>query len=152
MKKIFTIKEMDLRRIIKESIKKVLKEGCLALPLQQEEGRNVLNEMARLNKRDDSTSPFPSNRFRVWVQGDNSPHKPAHMHISYAQEGWEIKVFIENGEFWEAVKYGQRKRRDEFIDVIQLVKKWFKLPTTMPGRVGTNQDAAQNEWDACNDD
>lgn len=29
-------------------------------------------------------------------------------------------------------------------------EKWFQLPTKMPGRVGTNQESARNEWEACN--
>ena len=115
------------------------------------ERREPLLEMARLNKKDGSKSPFPSNKYRLWVQGDNSAHKPPHMHISYSQDGWEIKVYIETGELWQVVSFGNRGRTDRFEDIIKLVKEWFPLTTTMPGRIGTNQEAAINEWDACND-
>lgn len=33
-----------------------------------------------------------------------------------------------------------------------MVQEWFKMDTRMPGRVGTNLEAAMNEWEACNDD
>ena len=130
-------------KIITESINDFINEDI---------GCNILNEMARLNKKDGFQSPFPSNKYRIWVQGDNSPHKPPHMHIYFPQGGWEIKVFIETGELWKVVNPGNRGKNDAFVDVIRLVKEWFTLPTTMPGRVGTNQEAAINEWDACNDD
>lgn len=144
IKKVIRLTEEQLREIVKETAMQVIeKESC---------GRNILNEMARLNKKDGSQSPFPANKYRIWVQGDNSPNKPAHMHIYYPQDGWEIKVFIETGELWDVINPGNRGQKDEFIDVIKLVKKWFAMPTTMPGRVGTNQEAAKYEWDACNDD
>ncbi|MGM9747081.1 MAG: hypothetical protein ACI30H_08995 [Paludibacteraceae bacterium] len=73
-----------------------------------------------------------------------------HMHISNLQEGWGIKVYIETGELWNVVYFGRRKRRDNFQDIIKLVKLWFSKPTQMPGRIGTNQNAALNEWEACN--
>ena len=144
------ISEEQIQEIVKKTVKKLLNEN-LGIMLNQD-GRNTINEMARLNKRDGSQSPFPSNKYKIWVQGDNSPHKPAHMHISYPQDGWEIKVFIQNGELWEAVRLGNRGKTDAFVDIVKMVKEWFRLPTTMPGRVGTNQEAAFNEWDACNDD
>lgn len=37
-----------------------------------------------------------------------------------------------------------------FVDVIKKVNAWFKKPTLMPGRIGTNQESALNEWEACN--
>lgn len=139
-KEIVRINENDIREMVKEATQRIM------------EKRELLNEMARLNKKDGSQSPFPSNKYKIWVQGDNSPHKPAHMHIWYPQDGWQIKVFIANGELWEVVSHGNRGEKDGFVDVIKMVKEWFAMPTTMPGRVGTNQEAAQYEWEACNDD
>ena len=147
------ISESKLNEIVDASIKKVLNDTTVICSNHHDTlGRNILNEMARLNKKDDTRSPFPSNKYKLWVQGDNSPHKPPHMHVSYPQEGWQIKVFIENGELWQVVSFGNRGRTDSFSDIVKMVKEWFTLPTTMPGRVGTNQNAAENEWDACNDD
>lgn len=107
-------------------------------------------EMAKLNLKDDSTSEFPSNKYRVWVQGDNSAHKPPHMHIADKQEGWELKIYIESEELWQVERFGKRKSTDTFSDVMKLVKSWLQKDTTMPGRIGTNKETAMNEWEACN--
>jgi hypothetical protein len=155
-KKIVKINELQLREVVKKSVKRVLDENNVIVLncdyRTNNVGRNIIYEMARLNKKDGSQSPFPSNKYKLWVQGDNSPHKPPHMHVYFPQDGWQIKVYIEDGELCDVVSYGNRGRSDKFIDVIKMVKEWFLLPTTMPGRIGTNQQAAANELDACNDD
>lgn len=148
-KNVAAISKGQLNNIIKESVDLALNENA-AIDLNHDEGPQPLAEMAKLNLKDNGSSEFPSNAYRVWVQGDNSPHKPAHMHIRSNQDGWEIKVYIENGELWQVENYGRRNRRDTFSDIIKLVKSWFGKPTCMPGRVGTNQEAAMNEWEACN--
>lgn len=145
-RKIVRLTESELTGLIHNTLKTVMNEVIN----DSNYGRNILNEMARLNKKDDSLSPFPYNKYQLWVQGDNSPHKPPHMHINYPQEGWEIKVFIESGDLLQVVSYGKRGKMDSFSDIIKMVKEWFKLETKMPGRIGTNQEAALHEWDACN--
>lgn len=119
-----------------------------------EQAANMLLEMAKLNLKEDSKSLFPANAYRIWGQGDNSPHKEPHLHIRSKQEGWELKVYIKTCELWEVVNSGKRKSKDFSIyqDVIKNLKEWFKLPTTMTGRIGTNQETAYNEWVACNED
>ena len=121
-----------------------------AMVLNKGDMGNNLLEMAKLNIHESNGSEFPYNAYRIWVQGENSPHKPPHMHIESKQEGWEIKVYIESGELWSVSRYGGRKERDKFTDVISKVKNWFKKPTSMPRRSGTNQEAAMDEWEACN--
>ena len=151
-KQILTLTEHTLREMVKEGIDKVLKDESALQANRVSDSRNIINEMARLNKKDDSLSPFPYNKFRIWVRGENSPHKLPHIHISYPQEGWEIKVDIAHGQLWQVVAYGNRGRKDAFSDIIEMVQEWFKMDTQMPGRVGTNREAAMNEWEACNDD
>ena len=118
----------------------------------QEEREFVKNETARLNKRDGVQSLFPFDKYKVWVQRDDLPCSLANMHVYHLQDGWEIKVFIQNGDLWQVVNYGNRNKDDGFVDIVMMVKDWFRLSTLMPERVGTNQEAAQYEWDACNDD
>jgi hypothetical protein len=112
----------------------------------------MILEMAKLNLKEDSTSLFPSNKYRIWVQGDNSYNKPAHLHISCKEEGWELKVYIETCEIWSVISKGKRRSKnpEEFQDIINKLKKWFTLQTTMPGRIGTNKETAYYEWIACN--
>ena len=47
------------------------------------------------------------------------------MHVYFPQDGWQIKVYIEDGELWDVVSYGNRGGSDKFIDVIKMVKEWF---------------------------
>lgn len=107
-KKVIKLNEQQLKKVVKESVERVLEESAVLVlnndyKADNSVGRNVITEMARLNKKDGSQSPFPSNKYKVWVQGDNSPHKPPHMHVFFPQDGWQIKVFIENGELWDVV-------------------------------------------------
>ena len=153
-RKIVTISEDNFKKTIKESIEMIPNEEPM-LELNCDNvsyGRNIINEIARLNKQDDSQSPFPRNKYKIWVQGDNSPHKPPHMHIYFPQDEWEIKVEINNGQLCQVVSYGNRGRKDRFLDIIKKVQDWFQMETRMPGRIGTNQETALYEWDACNDD
>jgi len=113
---------------------------------------HLLVEMAKLNLKDGGKSEFPSNSFRVWVQGENSPNKPPHIHISNTQEGYEIKLLISDASLFGVNNYGNRNRSDTFNDVIKKAIKWYAEPTLMPGRVGTNQETALYEWEACNAD
>lgn len=106
-------------------------------------------EMAKLNLKDGSKSEFPSNAYRIWVQGDGSANKPPHLHIRSSSEGYEIKVYIETCTLWEVINQGKHNNKD-FSDVLKMLAVWFKKKTLMPGRNGTNFEAALNEYEACN--
>jgi hypothetical protein len=120
--------------------------------LNVQESEMIL-EMAKLNLKEDSISLFPSNKYRIWVQGDNSPDIPAHLHISCSEESLELKVYIETCEIWAVVSKRKRisKKPEELQDIIKKLKEWFTLQTTMTGRIGTNKETAYNEWVACNE-
>ena len=114
------------------------------------EGKTLPYEMAKLNLKDGATSLFPANKYRIVVMRDKSPNNPPNMYVNYPSEGWEIKVFIESGDLWQVVSYGNRKCGDKFSDIIKMIKDWFQLETLMPRRTGTNQQAALDEWEANN--
>ena len=118
-------------------IRKLSKEG---LPL----------EMAKLNIKDGSQSEFPSNAYCIWVQGEDAPFLPPHIHLKDKQEGYEIKLLISDASLFGVDNYGIRDEANLFGDVVTKAKKWFAQETLMPGRVGTNQEAALYEWEACN--
>ena len=137
--------KLSLTDMLKEQSTEELKQRIeVALNTQP------LLEMAKLNLKDGGKSEFPSNAYRIWVQGDGSANKPAHLHIRSTSEDFEIKVYIKNCSLWEVITYGKRKHSDNFSDILKKLASWFKKKTLMPGRTGTNYDAALNEYEACN--
>ena len=50
----------------------------------------------------------------------------------------------------EVTHYGKREHDNHFTDVLAQLAEWFKRPTKMPGRMGTNHEAALYEYEACN--
>ena len=75
-------------------------------------------------------------------------------HIRSKEEGWELKADINTCEIWEVINKGKRTsdNPDEFRDVVEDLKKWFKLQTTVPGQTGNNQETAYNKWIALNEE
>ena len=134
----------NFNRIISEVVSKVLNEKVQTF-------REPLNEMAKLNMKDSGKSLFPSNAYDIIVQGDNSPHKPPHIHVMSKQEGYNIKILIENGELWKVVSYGRRGKTDNFTDVVKDIKEWLSQPSNVPMAKGdTNQIFAMNLWELNN--
>lgn len=131
-------------KIIKESIRKTVNEIL-------NDYREPLMEMAKINLKDDGTSLFPSNAYNIIVQGDNSPHKPPHIHVISKQEGFNIKILINSGELWQVENYGKRKRNDNFSDIVSKIKEWLSLPSNVPMAKGdTNQAFAMGLWELNN--
>ena len=134
----------NIDKIIKESVDKVISERL-------NDYREPLLEMAKLNMKDSGTSLFPSNAYNIIVQGDNSPHKPPHIHVISKQEGYNIRVLIASGELWKVENYGRRGKRDTFQDVIANIEKWLSLPSNIPMAKGdTNQVFAMGLWELNN--
>ena len=111
-------------------------------------------ERTKLNHKERSESLFPGHKYRMWVQTDYSPHKSPNLHIRSKEEGWELKVYINTCEIGEVINKGKRKsdNSNEFRDVVEDLKKWFKLQTTVPGQTGNNQETAYNKWIALNEE
>ncbi len=131
-----------INQIISETINKYVEENSQRQPLL---------EMAKLNMKDGGNSLFPANAYSIIVQGDNSPHKPPHIHIISKQEGYNIKILINTGELWQVVNYGKRNRGDMFIDVVKNIKQWLKETSNVPMAKGdTNQVFAMGLWELNN--
>lgn len=132
----------NLNQIISETINKYIVE---------KNQRQPLLEMAKLNMKDGGNSLFPANAYNVIVQGDNSPHKPPHIHVISKQEGYNIKILINSGELWQVVNYGKRNRGDMFVDVVKNIKQWLKETSNVPMAKGdTNQVFALGLWELNN--
>lgn len=131
-----------IKQIIQETISEYISDNCQRKPLL---------EMAKLNMKDGGNSLFPSNAYSIIVQGDNSPHKPPHIHVISKQEGYNIKILIESGDLWQVVSYGKRNRSDAFADVVKNIKYWLKEISNVPMAKGdTNQVFAMGLWELNN--
>jgi hypothetical protein len=138
-----------LDKIINEEMQKMVE--CSS-SWELNNGRKPLMEMAKLNKKDNEMSPFPSNAYSIIVQGDGSANKPPHIHIISKQEGFNIRVLINDGTLMSVVSYGDRNRGDSFSDILKKVLIWFNMASSMPKFNGTNQEIALILWDANNPD
>lgn len=113
--------------------------------------RNPSLEMAKLNMKDGGNSLFPSNTYNIIVQGDDSSQNPPHIHVISKQEGYNIKILIENGDLWQVVSYGKRNRSDTFTDAVKNIKYWLKEISNIPMAKGdTNQVFAMGLWELNN--
>lgn len=142
MKKIIHITESELR----ETIRSVMRQEASSLmplnnPIPQ---RNPLNEMARINVKDNGKI-FPYNAYEVYVYGND--HNPPHIHVISKQEGYDIRISIESGDLVSVESLGNRGQNSSFSDVVKKAKAWFKQTSNVPGFSGkTNQEVALGMW------
>ena len=107
-----------------------------------------LNEMTQANAYDNSTSPLPSNKYKVYVYGENSKHKTPHFHVYSTQEGFDLEYDF-TGNIWRIKSYGTRKKREPFSDITKLVKEWLLLKPSK-GNEKTNVDLVTVLWELNN--
>lgn len=107
-----------------------------------------LNEMAQVNAYDNSSSPLPSNKYKVYIYGENSKFKQPHFHVYSTQDGFDLEYDFD-GNIWRIKSYGTRKKRDSFTDITKLVKEWLTLKPSK-GKENTNLDAVIYNWEINN--
>ena len=95
---------------------------------------------------------FPRWEYHVTVYSGCSI--PPHFYITSLKEGYEIKLFIKNGELYQVEHYGSRDRSDNFSDVVEKAKRWLRRkPAFKLARpLGTNKNALKLAWKAANSD
>lgn len=106
-------------------------------------------EMSQINTEDKSDSPFPWNKYKLYVYADD--HNPAHFHIQSRQEGFDIRIDIENASLISVKKYGKRKRTDNFNDIVKLAKEWLSNKSSDTGfKDKTNKEMTIYNWNVNN--
>ncbi len=143
-KKIVRIKESDLRDIVKESIEKILEEGCLALnygeysnPVGNTYGE--IDEMARINVKEPKGSIFPYDDYDVHIWSND--HEPAHLHIITSD--WDVEFYISTGELYKIKKYGKKQKVLTYM--CENLPKWLSQPCAALPSI-TNQQNANLQW------
>lgn len=113
----------------------------------------MVMEMAHINNKDGGNSPMNPDVYKVDVRSDEGDHRPPHIHIMHKANGWEVKVYISNGELYQVEKYGNRKRTDKFADVVKLAKEWLPMQSTLFGMTDKkNYETALIQWRVLNPD
>lgn len=135
---------LSLREFIQRNISSKLQEKLENI------GISLVLEMAQVNKKDGSTSYFPSNKYKLYIYIDD--HLPAHFHIISNQEGFDIRVDCITGDLISVKKYGKRKKDSHFTDIIRDVKKWLDEPSANRNYEGKdNRDMVKMIWNDNND-
>lgn len=147
MKKVIHLTEPELRKTVRTVLKQEA-HSMMALNRLIPK-REPLNEMARLNLRDNGKL-FPFNAYTVSVYSND--HNPPHMHIISKQEGYDIRISIATGDLVSVKTYGDRLESDLFRDVVKKAKVWLMQLSNIPGsKANTNQGVATIMWSTMNE-
>lgn len=134
------INEYTLRKIVQESIEKVLnEEPALALKYYDEPqlNSNLINEMARINTDESHLFPYNSYLIQIW----SNDHNPPHFHI--LREDWDVSFFIDSGDLYKVNNFGKNEKIYNYM--IKNVKEWLsKKCAVLP--IITNQQNANVIW------
>lgn len=114
----------------------------------------ILEERAKINIADDYKSLFPFYKYGIVVKRESPDSNKPHIFIYDSAKQWKWKIELDTLKICEF--YSRGKRRDfnpqQFEEIINNMKIWLDQPTSMPGCIGTNREAAYNELEACNAD
>lgn len=91
---------------------------------------DTLNEMASINLKDGSKSPFDYRKFKVDVLNKEGNKEP-HFHVISKSEGFNIRIKISDGELLSVKNYGKRNKNDKFTDIVKLAKEWIQQESSI---------------------
>lgn len=126
-KKIISVTEEDLDKVVKEATQKVLQE------------EKLITEVARININENGGCIFPYNSFEVKMWSND--HEPPHFHV--ISDGWDISFFVENGEIDKVESRGKNVQVYNYI--CANVKKWLSSKCAIIPSI-TNQVNALAVW------
>lgn len=108
------------------------------------DNREILNEMARINRSETDKGVFPYKRWEViiWSVDQNPPH----FHIRC--DGWDVSFLIQNGNLLEVLKSGNAKEVVEYMSAN--VSEWLRSKCFIQPKL-TNRENAQLIWDQLHD-
>ena len=101
---------------------------------------SVMNEMARINTKEDGSNIFPYNAFNVHIL--STDHKLPHFHV--LSNGWNISFYISNGELYKINKEGKDSKTYKYI--IENVKIWLISKCAIIPQI-TNQQNGIAIWE-----
>lgn len=149
----FIMKKIHLKNIIKESvtiaindfIKEKTLNATLEMPSTQNATGSMINEMARINKKETGRCLFPYNTWELKIWSND--HTPPHFHIIC--DGWNVSYKIEDGNMLQIEGKG---KNDSILDYMeQHVKEWLSTKCFVQPKL-TNQENAMLQWEQLHDE
>lgn len=125
---------MDLDKIIEKAVSEAINK-VVAEKMQ-------LDEMARLNGKDNGAVAFPRNKYNIHIWPDD--HNPPHFHIT-TNEGWDLSFLISNGSLYRTNKLATVNDSSDYNYMVKMAPKWLKAKSFFMKGL-TNQQAASNIW------
>ena len=147
------MKKNNLDSIIKESVTNAIndfiKEETSTATLKKTSTLtatdSMINEMARINKKETGRCLFPYNiwELKIW----SNDHTPPHFHIIC--EGWNVSYKIEDGSI--LLIEGKGKNGQIFDYMQRHVKEWLSTKCFAQPKL-TNQENAMLQWEQLHDE
>lgn len=139
-KKVIRITEAKLNQIVKETINEFQSAN-----INERDDRDVLVEMARINKNETGKCIFPYNKWEVKIWSFD--HNPPHFHIRC--DRWNVSFVIENGNVLEVLEKGDDKQVYEYM--VANADKWLSSKCFAQPKL-TNRENAQLIWEQLHDE
>ena len=139
-KKQIKITEDKLVQIVKDTINEYQSHA-----INERDNREILNEMARLNKKETGKCVFPYNRWEVKIWSFD--HNPPHFHIKC--DGWNVSFVIDDGNVLEVLSEGSDSRVYDYMTAN--VSEWLSSKCFAQPKL-TNRENAQLIWEQLHDD
>ena len=131
----------QLTNIIKNSIKKILKENLAYNynnDIEPETNNDTLVEMARINTRDNGKL-FPTNSWEIKIWSND--HEPPHFHI--LKDGWNVSFLISNGQLYDIKTRGENEEILRYM--CRNIEKWLNSKCAIIPKI-TNRENAEAQW------
>lgn len=147
------MKKNNLDSIIKESVTNAIndfiKEETSTATLKKTSTLtatdSMINEMARINKKETGRCLFPYNIWELKILSND--HTPPHFHIIC--EGWNVSYKIEDGSILQIEGKG---KNGQIFDYMQRhVKEWLSTKCFAQPKL-TNQENAMLQWEQLHDE
>ena len=144
-KKVIQITEDKLHDIVKESTLAVVNSMAPLFSTHNISERNLIVEMARINKNENGKCIFPYDSWEIRIWGND--HNPPHFHV--IRDGWDVEFLIETGELYRIKSEGRNKQIYKYI--LSNIKNWLNSTCFAQKKI-TNQENAMLHWESMHDE
>lgn len=134
---------MDNLNRLKKLAKNAIKDALHERASRPNQTRDLLVEMARINKRETYLFPYQAWEIKIW----SNDHNPPHFHI--LKDGWDVSFGIETGDMLQIKNRGTNQTAYDYM--LANVNPWLDAPCALSSKI-TNREAAMIVWLHLHDD